>query len=152
MNIAETAYVLTAAAAFDQRTIGEADAAAWHAVIGHLQRDECLAAVKAHYAAQTRRLMPADVIDLVLSARRDAAARASIRDVVRAQEPGDYEAGAGKVRGVLGWDPQRIREHRQALARQCPWCGAAPGAPCVVQATGRPLTQATAHPSRLDVP
>ena len=40
MTIEETVDLLTVAAAYDRRTVGEGDAIAWHAAIGHLPLDD----------------------------------------------------------------------------------------------------------------
>ena len=61
MTIEETIDLLTAAAAFDRRTVGKADAVAWHATVGDLALDDCRAAVLAHYTETTDWLMPAHV-------------------------------------------------------------------------------------------
>lgn len=63
MTPAETARVLAKAAAFDARTIGEADVLAWHEAIGDLAFADSLEAVTLHYRATGDRLMPADVRD-----------------------------------------------------------------------------------------
>lgn len=148
MNVSETALVLAAAAAFDQRTIGETDVAAWHLVIGHLPREECVKAVAVHYATQTWRVMPANIIEGVRTARNDAHERAAM-EATRLDGPkGDYRAGADAARVALGSTPAEVASRRTLLARGCPWCGAAPGTACFVAATGQPLTHRLAHPSR----
>jgi len=58
MTPAETAKVLAKAAAYDQRTVGEADVLAWHEIVGDLDFQDALAAVARHYAETDRRLMP----------------------------------------------------------------------------------------------
>jgi hypothetical protein len=55
----EVARVLTRAASFDQRTLGDADVDAWFQVIGDLDFAECMAKVIEHYRSSTDRLMPA---------------------------------------------------------------------------------------------
>lgn len=59
MNVRETAKVLAKAAAFDQRTVGEADIMAWHEVIADLDAEDALSAVSRWYRDSTDRLMPA---------------------------------------------------------------------------------------------
>lgn len=61
MTLDEAVDLLTAAAAFDRRTVGEADAIAWHAAVGDLRFEDCQAAVIAHYTETTDWLMPAHV-------------------------------------------------------------------------------------------
>lgn len=69
MNVTQTASVLEKCAAFDQRTVGEGDLAAWHEIIGYLDLADCLAAVTAHYREQTQRAMPADIRKLAIGIR-----------------------------------------------------------------------------------
>jgi hypothetical protein len=57
----ETVDPLTVAAAFDQRTVGEGDAMAWHAVLGDLNFADAKQAILGYYADTRERIMPADV-------------------------------------------------------------------------------------------
>jgi hypothetical protein len=57
--------LLTTAAAFDRRTVGDADVIAWHAAVGDLPFADAQAAVVQHYAESTDWLMPAHVRKLV---------------------------------------------------------------------------------------
>lgn len=84
MNRAETALALTLAAAFDRRTIGEADVEAWHTVLADLAFDDVKEAVAGHYATSRDWLMPADVRERVKAIR--AARLAAI-----AEEPPDAD-------------------------------------------------------------
>lgn len=70
MNHSETAELLAAMAAFDQRTVGEEDVVAWQAVLDDLPFHRALTAVRGYYATETRRMMPADVRKLVIGAVR----------------------------------------------------------------------------------
>ncbi|WP_318205347.1 hypothetical protein [Streptomyces sp. SCL15-4] len=74
MTPAETAALLSFAAAFDRRTLGETDVLAWHTVLHDITFDAAKAAVTAHYAVETRWIMPADIRQHVLKARADTAA------------------------------------------------------------------------------
>jgi len=71
MNRAETARLLGLAAAFDQRTVGDADVVAWSTVLDWVPFTDGVAAVKAHYAVEVRRVMPADVLGFARRVRRD---------------------------------------------------------------------------------
>jgi len=68
---AEVARVLAKASAFDQRTIGETDVAAWHEILGRLDYADALGAVTRHYTETRERIMPADVIRHARSIRED---------------------------------------------------------------------------------
>lgn len=71
MNRTEAASLLTLAAAYDQRTIGEADALAWFEILGDLRVQDAQQAIKEHYKREARRVMPVDVIDGVKRIRKD---------------------------------------------------------------------------------
>lgn len=57
----ETARLLQMCAAYDLRTVGEADVEAWHAVICGLTFDTCREAVIEHYSDSAERIMPSHV-------------------------------------------------------------------------------------------
>lgn len=65
----ETVDLLTVAAAFDQRTVGEGDAMAWHAVLGDLIFADAKQAVIGHYTDTRERVMPADIRQRVKTIR-----------------------------------------------------------------------------------
>ena len=94
MTIEETIDLLTAAAAFDRRTVGKADAVAWHTVIGDLPLDDCLVAVRGHYTDTTDWIMPAHVRQRVKAMRRDRIDRAipAAPPAELADDPGRYRA------------------------------------------------------------
>jgi len=62
MNRAQVAGLLSFAAAFDKRTIGDADILAWHEVLDGLDFDTARDAVKRWYAGHREPIMPADII------------------------------------------------------------------------------------------
>lgn len=70
MTFDEVGDLLGDAAAFDLRTVGPSDIAAWHRVIGHLDPREARAAVARHYTDTSDRIMPKDVLRLVTDIRR----------------------------------------------------------------------------------
>lgn len=80
MNLSETARLLGAMAAFDRRTVGDGDVIAWQAVLSDAPFDDCLEAVKRHYAEHTEWMMPAHV-------------RRLVRDVVRERETAARDTG-----------------------------------------------------------
>lgn len=63
MTPGDVGRVLAKAAAFDQRTVGEADVLAWAEVIGDLDAADALEAVSRHYGETDRRLMPVHIRD-----------------------------------------------------------------------------------------
>lgn len=71
MTLDETVDLLTVAAAFDRRSVGEGDAMAWHATLGDLDFEDSKQAVIAHYRDSREWIMPADVRTRVKAMRRD---------------------------------------------------------------------------------
>jgi len=71
----DTVDLLTECATYDQRTVGETDVRAWYKAIGHLDRDDALAAVARHYGRTRERIMPADIAQLVREIRIERQAR-----------------------------------------------------------------------------
>jgi hypothetical protein len=65
VTLAETADLLSIAAALDYRTIGEADVRAWHMTLADIDFTAATAALTAHYRATTRRVMPADIVQRI---------------------------------------------------------------------------------------
>lgn len=69
MNLPETAKLLTAAAAFDQRTIGKADVAAWQQALKDVRYADAELALFEHYRGTRDRVMPFDILDGVKTIR-----------------------------------------------------------------------------------
>lgn len=108
MTPGDTARLLAACAMYDFRAVETADAAAWHHVIGDVDYDDAMEAVRRHYQSSTDRMMPAHVRQGVKA----------IREERRGKEPSEarqlpsrfeedmnrqvrMEAGAAQVRDVL---------------------------------------------------
>lgn len=81
MTRSEIALMLGAAAARDQRTIGEADVLAWHEDLGDLDFEECREAVSRHYRESVDRIKPAHVRRHVRIIREERRAHAEIREL-----------------------------------------------------------------------
>jgi hypothetical protein len=128
MTPAEVARVLAKAAAFDQRTIGEADVAAWHEIVAKVELADGLAAVTRHYTETGARIMPADLLRHARAAREDRRRREVGRQAVPALAlPSRYEPdmirdlqierGAAQCREVLGPIMARLQQHRLRVAQ-----------------------------------
>lgn len=61
MTYDEVCDLLAIAAAYDRRTLGDADGEAWEAAVGDLPFTDARLAVVAHYRASRDWIMPADV-------------------------------------------------------------------------------------------
>jgi hypothetical protein len=96
MRLSETAQLLTLCAAFDRRTIGESDVAAWTDVLGTAAYDDASDVVKLHYATSREWLMPCDVLSGVkrLRAARISAAIEEVPDA----DPDDPPAYVSALR------------------------------------------------------
>lgn len=79
MNLSETARLLGAMAAFDRRTVGDADVIAWQAVMEDIPFADALTAVKQHYSEGEAWLMPVHIRQAVkaMQEQRREAARAT---------------------------------------------------------------------------
>lgn len=64
MQVSEVAQLLLWAQGVDNRVPTEASARSWHQLIGHLEFEDALEAVKQHYREEHRWVMPADVLRL----------------------------------------------------------------------------------------
>lgn len=103
MNAAETAELLGLCAAFDRRTVGKTDVLAWQTVLADIDLHAAKRAVTAHYATETRWIMPADIRTTVANARAEAAA--------------DYQ-GPGLSAEIPDADPDDIPAYLAALRAQ----------------------------------
>jgi hypothetical protein len=92
MTKAEVARLLAMIAAFDRRTIGEADVEAWHLILADLDTNDCANAVRDHYATQRDWIMPADVRNAAVRTQRKRAA-----DLAIAEREAQIEAENGGV-------------------------------------------------------
>lgn len=96
MTPAETAEALAMAAAFDRRTVGRADVAAWHAVLGDLAATDVRDAIAGHYRDSRDWLMPADIRDRVKATRRTRLA--AVPDEIPDADPDDPAAYIAALR------------------------------------------------------
>ena len=90
MTKTETAQLLTFIAAFDRRTIGEADVEAWHLILADADATDCAEAVRQHFATSREWLMPADVntgARAVANRRVGRQRRAALEAEIAAENP-----------------------------------------------------------------
>lgn len=92
MTPKETGKLLGIAALYDARKVDAAVVVAWHEIVGDLPFADAEAAVKAHYAESTERLMPAHVRERVRAIHADRLARNPVPDAPReiASDPAAY--------------------------------------------------------------
>jgi hypothetical protein len=61
VNLAETGNALALAQAYDNRTVGEANVRAWHAILANLDAADVMAAIRTHYLTESAWIMPAHI-------------------------------------------------------------------------------------------
>lgn len=108
MTKTETAQLLTLVAAFDRRTLGEADVEAWHLIVADLEPNDCMEAVRGHYMTETRWLMPADVRTRALAAqrRREGQRRVTEREAeIAAENPPQLATRERPLTALLAGTP-----------------------------------------------
>lgn len=88
LTLDEANNVLTVAASFDKRTIGELDITMWQQALRGLDFQTCAAAVIKHYSTTTDYLLPVHICRLVADEirERDAARRIADADIERQPE------------------------------------------------------------------
>lgn len=100
MTKTEVAMLLTMAAAFDRRTIGDADVLAWHQILERVVFEDAKQAIVDHYGSTRDWLMPVDVLTAVKRMRKD---RLSSVELVPDADPDDVPAYIDALRS------QRLR-------------------------------------------
>ena len=124
MTKTETAELLTVIAAFDRRTLGDADVEAWHLIIADLDRDDCAEAVKHHYATRRDWLMPADVRAFAVDAARRRQGRERLarleQQIATENPPAELHPRpvAALTAGKLVPVDDPVRQERRAMLRQ----------------------------------
>ncbi|MYX36753.1 MULTISPECIES: hypothetical protein [unclassified Streptomyces] len=141
MNPADAAELLTLAAAFDRRTIGEADALAWGAALHAVPFDQdARDAVARHYADTDRWITPAHVIQQRTKIRAARIAEANVFDEGRPDEtPAQYLARKRAMNAAIADGRIAWQTVRQAV-------GAAPG---TLALTGGPAPAVAAFVARM---
>lgn len=145
----EMVDLLTIAASYDKRKVGEADVWAWGDAAQRCRWtfDEAAEAIKMYYAtsvAERPFVMPSHVTNWIKGERQDRALR---HEAERLTEP---PAPVSRAIEPLAEATRMPKPHRQpALRVQCPHCGAQPGDSCTrVGLLGR-RHQVKPHPSRV---
>lgn len=137
MNRNDTIDVLTAIAAFDQRTVGDADVDAWHAVIYDLPREYALHAVAQHHRTTTDRCKAAHIVKLVKARLNDEIARAQAEEAARHQVTApDRQLGGLPIGEADGHPVWSAYEQHGAIDLPCRTCGAKPDEACTNTQTG----------------
>lgn len=120
MRESQAAELLIKCAAYDQRTIGEADALAWSEVLEGIRLVDALEVVKRHYATCRDRVMPFDIRSgvKVLRERRLAEAPEPIPPHYLLDKPEEYGAWLRAARAEIA--DGKVQEQLRLLARDMP--------------------------------
>lgn len=154
---ADAAELLSLAAAFDRRKIGEADAVAWADALHDLTPTECAEAIRLHYRETDAWLMPAHVRQRVRYLREVAADKRhdlELRREIEADKAYDAERAKEAFERLVAPIIARMtsvtvkaqKAEKRARGERCDYCKAQPGQPCVNNGRERDV----AHPSRYD--
>jgi hypothetical protein len=159
MNRNDIIDVLTAVAAGDRRTVGQADVDMWSAVVSddtRVTKDEALVAVVEHFReCPGVWLEPGHVVQRVRAARRDRLEREP--DEMREARQKALEAKVAEDIAELAeskglGDVTFQRPGRDSpLTVKCPWCRADVGDRCVIPHTQPEQKMRRFHPSRKEL-
>ena len=150
MNRDEVIDDLTAVAANDRRTVGDADVVVWQGVIGDLPADLALKAVVAHIRERPGVwLEPGHVYQRAREMMRDELAREPNAFREARQAILDAKAAPDPTSPPFAGPIKHRRPQCNWLSIRCPHCHAAPLKHCTVPGTNRPPYGGT-HPARLD--
>jgi hypothetical protein len=112
---AEVAQVLTKCSAYDLRTVGRADVAAWHEILAVADLVDALDAVTRHYRESSTRAMPADILRHSKAAKRDRLRTDGVKSEALAL-PGRCESDPEREARIA----KRIGEARANIRRSAP--------------------------------
>lgn len=146
MNYHDSAMLLAKLAAYDRRTVGEADIVGWSEVMGDVELTDALEAVTMHYASSADFAMPSHILRQVSVIRNR---RADVRQTERLRMlwyegsplvPSSVQRWAEMCREALrlarGFN---LKSDRSPIRIECEYCGAKPGRVCWNAAAGKPL-------------
>jgi len=150
MNRNDVIDVLSAVAANDRRTVGNADVAVWQGVIGDLPVDLAFKAVVAHIReCPGVWLEPGHVYQRVRAMMRDDLAREPDTSREARQAILDAKAAPDPPAPPFPGPVKHHRPHCNWMSVRCPHCGSPPLKHCVVPGTTRRPHGGT-HSARLD--
>lgn len=155
MNRRDIARLLGIAAAYDQRTVGQADVAAWYEALHDLSAQRASEAVVEHYRHHRERIMPADVRRLAIEIGNRQHVDPSFAEILGRDGLRAIEGVADGTR-IPAERPESTRDERwteqmrAALSVHCPYCLARPFHHCRIDLGGRTLPKMTPHPSRVE--
>lgn len=117
MTPADAAELLALAAAFDRRTVGEADARAWAAALHAMPLDDdAHAAVARHYAETDRWITPAHVRQQRAKIRAERIDQSNVFDDGRPDEtPGQYLARRRALTAAIANGRNEVRTAAQTI-------------------------------------
>jgi hypothetical protein len=152
MNEQDVAQLLTIDANITGRQIDAPMVKAWHAILGDLDANDCLEALRTYYRESTdgRWIMPGHIVQRVrtiMLRRREEIQVAEFKEIMA--QPANPEKTRLAIEGAKAALAEPKAPPRNDRANECPWCKAKPGRGCVTPVTNRPISGV--HPSRLEV-
>lgn len=120
MNLAETGKLLAKVQLYDNRTVDRATIEAWHEVIGHLDFQVALQALKIHKMTSTDYLQPAHIVMNARKAREASELDDRRRRAIAPSEhgnPEDYRRGPellARFAAMFGNPSVARRDHSRA--------------------------------------
>jgi hypothetical protein len=133
LDRSEIARLLGMAASFDQRTVGQADVAAWQAALTGVTYGECEAAILAHAKASRERVTPADILVRIRDTQRRRTERLTAiptGTTNRAQATAASKRGMAHVYAQMGWTYNAQRAAAMSVSCPVARCWAPVGRPC----------------------
>jgi hypothetical protein len=126
MTRSEAATLLAFCAAYDQRTVGQADVAAWFLALQRYPLGLARDAVTAHYRERRDRIMPADITAHIRAQRRPDAAplpviegpKASPEHIARCRAQMNAVIIEAAARFTLDDDPDEVPMWRPGMDKQ----------------------------------
>jgi hypothetical protein len=141
MNLEQVAQALGLAQAYDNRTVGEVNVRAWHAILGDLGAADVMEAIRRHYAEKDEWIMPAHIrraverieLEQARAARKWAPGQAGVApedalpeiegpelsDAAIAGMPPEMRAFLNKLAEEKGLSPSEARE--TLMPRRVAW-------------------------------
>jgi hypothetical protein len=117
MTPADVAKVMAKCSAYDLRTVGRADVAAWSEILGTVELDDALEAVTRFYRESSARAMPADILRHSKAAKRDRLRRDGVK-APALQRPSRFEDDAARnarIAARMGEVRAQIRRSPRAI-------------------------------------
>ncbi|MBP2325353.1 hypothetical protein JOF56_005738 [Kibdelosporangium banguiense] len=133
LDRSEVARLLGMTASFDQRTVGQADVAAWQAALTGVTYGECEAAILEHAKTSRERVTPADILVRIRDSKRHRAERLTALPTGttdRAKATAAAKRGMAAIYAEMGWTYNAQRTAAMSVTCPVARCWAPVGRTC----------------------